>query len=44
MPATRVLPDENIFGNSTNGQFPYSNLSPFGFGGAFAYAKIAYTW
>ncbi|NYZ62364.1 TonB-dependent receptor plug domain-containing protein [Luteimonas deserti] len=37
-------PDENIFGNSTNGQFPYSNLSPFGFGGAFAYAKVAYTW
>ena len=37
-------PDENIFGNSTNGQFPYSNLSPFGFGGAFAYAKIAYNW
>ena len=37
-------PDESIFGNSTNGQFPYSNLSPFGFGGAFAYAKIAYTW
>ncbi|KLJ00135.1 TonB-dependent receptor [Luteimonas sp. FCS-9] len=37
-------PDENIFGNSTNGQFPYSNLSPFGFGGAFGYAKIAYTW
>ncbi|MDC7806112.1 TonB-dependent receptor [Luteimonas sp BLCC-B24] len=39
-----AYPDENIFGNSTNGQFPYSNLSPFGFGGAFAYAKIAYTW
>ncbi|MDR7191748.1 TonB-dependent receptor plug domain-containing protein [Luteimonas terrae] len=37
-------PDENIFGNSTNGQFPYSNLSPFGFGGAFAYAKVAYNW
>ena len=37
-------PDESIFGNSTNGQFPYSNLSPFGFGGAFAYAKIAYNW
>ncbi len=37
-------PDENTFGNSTNGQFPYSNLSPFGFGGAFGYAKIAYTW
>ena len=37
-------PDENTFPNSTNGQFPYSNLSPFGFGGAFAYAKVAYTW
>ena len=37
-------PDENIFGNSTNGQFPYSNLSPFGFGGAFAYGKIGYRW
>jgi len=37
-------PDENSFGNSTSGQFPYSNLSPFGFGGAFAYAKVAYTW
>lgn len=37
-------PDENSFGNSTNGQFPYSNLSPFGFGGAFAYAKVAYNW
>ena len=37
-------PDENIFGNSTNGQFPYSNLSPFGFGGAFAYGKVGYRW
>ncbi len=37
-------PDENIFANSTNGQFPYSNLSPFGFGGAFAYAKVGYSW
>ena len=37
-------PDENSFGNSTNGQFPYSNLSPFGFGGAFAYGKIGYRW
>jgi len=37
-------PDENIFGNSTNGQFPYSNLSPFGFGGAFAYGKVVYRW
>lgn len=37
-------PDENTFANSTSGQFPYSNLSPFGFGGAFAYAKVAYSW
>ncbi|MDH7453507.1 TonB-dependent receptor [Luteimonas composti] len=37
-------PDENSFGNSTNGQFPYSNLSPFGFGGAFVYGKVGYRW
>ncbi len=37
-------PDENTFANSTNGQFPYSNLSPFGFNGAFAYGRIAYRW
>lgn len=39
-----AYPDENSFGNSTNGQFPYSNLSPFGFGGAFAYGRIGYRW
>ena len=37
-------PDENSFANSTNGQFPYSNLSPFGFNGAFVYGKVAYRW
>ena len=37
-------PDENTFANSTNGQFPYSNLSPFGFNGAFVYGRIAYAW
>ncbi|MEN1960916.1 TonB-dependent receptor [Luteimonas sp. MJ246] len=37
-------PDENSFANSTNGQFPYSNLSPFGFNGAFVYGKIGYSW
>ncbi len=37
-------PDENIFANSTNGQFPYSNLSPFGFNGAYVYGKIGYAW
>ncbi|PJK12503.1 TonB-dependent receptor [Lysobacteraceae bacterium NML120232] len=37
-------PDESIFGNSTNGQFPYSNLSPFGFNGAYVYAKVGFKW
>ncbi|HUH89107.1 MAG TPA: TonB-dependent receptor [Lysobacter sp.] len=37
-------PDENIFGNSTNGQFPYNSASPFGFNGAYMYAKIGYRW
>ncbi|RMH94169.1 TonB-dependent receptor [Lysobacter pythonis] len=39
-----VYPDENNFGNSTNGQFPYSNLSPFGFNGAYVYGKVAFKW
>ena len=37
-------PDENIFGNSTNGQFPYNSASPFGFNGAYAYVKAGYRW
>jgi len=37
-------PDENNFANSTSGQFPYSNLSPFGFNGAYVYGKINYRW
>lgn len=37
-------PDENIFGNSTNGQFPYNSASPFGFNGAYVYGRIAYRW
>ncbi len=37
-------PDENTFANSTNGQFAYSNLSPFGFGGAFVYGSVGYRW
>lgn len=39
-----VYPDESIFGNSTNGQFPYSNLSPFGFNGAYVYARVGFNW
>jgi iron complex outermembrane recepter protein len=35
-------PDENIFANSTGGQFPYaSSASPFGFNGAFWYVRVA---
>lgn len=37
-------PDQNIFGNSTSGQFPYNSASPFGFNGAYMYAKIGYSW
>jgi len=37
-------PDESLFGNSNNGQSPYSFFSPFGFNGAFAYARIGYKW
>jgi len=37
-------PDQNIFANSTSGQFKYSNNSPFGFNGAFVYGKIGYQW
>ncbi|HVF34990.1 MAG TPA: TonB-dependent receptor [Candidatus Saccharimonadia bacterium] len=38
-------PDEVLFANSTGGQLPYqSSASPFGFGGAFVYAKVGYSW
>ncbi|MBB6599973.1 TonB-dependent receptor [Luteimonas sp. MC1825] len=38
-------PDENVFANSTGGQFPYaSSAAPFGFNGAFVYGKIGYQW
>ena len=37
-------PEENIFANSTNGQFPYNSASPFGFNGAYMYARIGYRW
>jgi len=37
-------PDEVIYQNSTFGQLPYSASSPFGFNGAFLYARIAYEW
>lgn len=37
-------PDEVLYDNSTSGQLPYSSTSPFGFNGAYAYAKIGYKW
>ena len=37
-------PEENIFGNSTSGQFPYNSASPFGFNGAYMYARVGYKW
>ena len=37
-------PDEIIPPNTTGGQIPYSAASPFGFNGAFVYAKVGYKW
>ncbi len=38
-------PDENVFANSSGGQFPYaSSAAPFGFNGAFVYGKVGYEW
>ena len=37
-------PDRSIFANSTSGMFPYSNYSPYGFNGAYVYARAAYRW
>ncbi len=39
-----TYPDEVIYQNSTFGQLPYSGSSPFGFNGAFMYAKVGYKW
>ena len=37
-------PDDVIYQNATFGQLPYSSASPFGFNGAFMYARIGYKW
>lgn len=37
-------PDEVIFATSTSGQLPYPSQSPFGFNGAYAYARVGYKW
>ena len=43
---TNRYPDKTTSaGNlNTNGIFPYSNFSPFGFDGRAVYAKVAYAW
>jgi iron complex outermembrane recepter protein len=37
-------PDEVIYQNSTFGAIPYERASPFGFNGAFMYARVGYRW
>jgi iron complex outermembrane receptor protein len=37
-------PDRVRVGQNTNGVFPYSQLSPFGFSGAYVYGKVTYRW
>jgi iron complex outermembrane receptor protein len=44
--AFESYPDKSsaTLNNDNNGTFPYSGYSPFGFNGAYAYAKVAYRW
>ncbi|MES2403348.1 MAG: TonB-dependent receptor [Pseudomonadota bacterium] len=37
-------PDRTRADENTNGVFPYSQLSPFGFSGAYFYTKVTYRW
>jgi iron complex outermembrane receptor protein len=39
-----AYPDEFIFATSNGGQLPYPRNAPFGFNGAFVYAKAGYAW
>ena len=41
---TNEYPVEQRYEVSTNGQIPYSGLSPFGFNGAYVYGKVMYRW
>ena len=41
---TDEYPDDVILANTTGGQIPYSAASPFGFNGAFVYAKVGFKW
>jgi iron complex outermembrane receptor protein len=37
-------PDRTRADQNTNGVFPYPQLSPFGFSGAYFYTKVSYRW
>lgn len=40
-----AYPDKTVNAiNSIYGQMPYSNYAPFGFNGAYVYARIGYSW
>lgn len=43
---TDVYPDQDVYDINvpTGGSLPYSQFSPFGFNGAFYYAKASYRW
>ncbi len=41
---TNKYPVQALYLNSTQGQIPYSGLSPFGFNGAYVYGKATYHW
>ncbi|HEX7112079.1 MAG TPA: TonB-dependent receptor [Mizugakiibacter sp.] len=41
---TNRYPDRVLFANSLNGILPYPQDAPFGFNGAFYYAKAAFDW
>lgn len=37
-------PDEVLYANSSSGQLVYSATSPFGFNGAYLYARVGFKW
>lgn len=37
-------PDRTSAFTNTEGQFPYSSQSPFGFNGSYVYGRVSYKW
>lgn len=37
-------PDQTQFASDNHGSFPYSELTPFGFNGAFYSVRVTYSW